>query len=206
MSLNLTPLSGIIPDAVLEQITDDFQAQYNCNLPIRLAHFLAQCAHESGGFKVASENLYYNVGGLMTVFPRFFTAKDIANEYAMQPEKIANRVYANRMGNGDENSGDGYKYRGRGYIELTGKDNYTAFNDTVSGDDVVANPDLVATTYPLASAGFFFDSNGLWAVCDSGDTSVAVTAVTKRVNGGVNGLADRQAWFDKIWTALKQAA
>ena len=205
MSIDLTPLSGIIPDAVIEQITDDFEANYNCNTAIRLTHFLAQCAHESEGFKVSSENLYYNAQGLMTVFPSLFPTKDLATEYAMQPEKIANRVYANRMGNGDENSGDGYIYRGRGYIELTGKDNYTAFGQTVS-DDIVDNPDLVASTYPLASAGFFFNSNNIWTQCDLGSGIDAVTAVTKRVNGGVNGIADRQAWFTKIWAALSSQA
>jgi len=201
-NIDLTTLKGIIPDNVIEQITDDFQTNYNCNTPLRLAHFLAQCAHESGGFKVVSENLYYNVQGLMTVFPRLFPTKDLAEQYAMQPEKIANRVYANRMGNGDENSGDGYKYRGRGYTELTGKDNYIAFGQTVS-DDIENNPDLVASTYPLASAGFFYNTNNIWAQCDLGDGLDAVTAVTKRVNGGVNGIADRQAWFTKIWAVLQ---
>jgi putative chitinase len=120
----------------------------------------------------------------------------------MNPVKIGNKIYANRMGNGDDASGDGYKYRGRGYIQLTGKENYEAFNKTVP-DDVVSNPDLVGSKYPLASAGFFFNNHNLWAECDLGADTNAVIVVTRRVNGGVNGLTDRQAWFDKIWRELQ---
>ena len=163
---------------------------FNITTPLRLAHFLAQCGHESGGWKAVRENLNYSAKGLMGIFKKYFPTVTLANAYQRQPEMIANKVYANRMGNGPENSGDGYKYRGRGYIQLTGKDNYKKFDATVP-EDITNNPDLVATKYPLASAAFFFNSNGLWKICDQGATPAVVTAVTKRVNGGTIGLSDR---------------
>jgi putative chitinase len=113
---------------------------------------------------------------------------------------IANRVYASRMGNGDEASGDGFKFRGRGYIQLTGKDNYKAFSNFI-GEDCVANPDLVSDKYPLVSASWFFDKNNLWTICDKGATDEVVTAVTKRVNGGVNGNIDRISKF-KLFNSM----
>ena len=169
--------------------------KFNISNHLRLAHFLSQCAHESGNFKVLTENLNYSADGLLKIFPKYFRDKQIAESYARQPEKIANRVYSNRMGNGDEASGDGFKFRGRGYIQLTGKDNYKQFGAFI-GEDVVANPDLVATKYPLTSAAFFFDKNGLWKICDEGDTPYIVTKVTKRVNGGTHGLEDRVNKFN----------
>jgi putative chitinase len=137
----------------------------------------------------------------MGIFKKYFPNASLANAYQRQPEKIANRVYASRMGNGPEGSGDGYKFRGRGYIQLTGKENYTRFNSTVP-EDIIGNPDLVATKYPLASAAFFFNSNKLWAICDKGADSATVTAVTKRVNGGTIGLADRQKHFNEYYKLL----
>lgn len=191
--LKVDALKGIVPDAVLAQIPDT-AAKFNITTNLRLAHFLAQCAHESGGFKAVTENLNYSADGLLKIFPKYFTNK-LNESYARNPEKIASRVYASRMGNGDELSKDGFKFRGRGYIQLTGKDNYTKFTQFI-GEDCVANPDLVATKYPLASAAFFFNSNGLWALCDKGADTAAVTAVTKRVNGGTHGLDDRLAKFN----------
>ena len=191
--LKVDALKGIVPDAVLAQIPDT-AAKFNITTNLRLAHFLAQCAHESGGFKAVTENLNYSADGLLKIFPKYFTNK-LNESYARNPEKIASRVYASRMGNGDELSKDGFKFRGRGYIQLTGKDNYTKFTQFI-GEDCVANPDLVATKYPLASAAFFFNSNGLWALCDKGADIAAVTAVTKRVNGGTHGLDDRLAKFN----------
>jgi putative chitinase len=170
-------------------------SKFNINSNLRLAHFLAQCAHESGNFKLVYENLNYSAKGLRATFPKYFPTDSIAQQYERQPEKIGNRVYANRMGNGDENSGMGYKFRGRGYIQLTGHDNYKLFSNFI-GEDCVANPDLVATKYPLTSAAFFFERNNLWAICDRGDTTDVVTSVTKRVNGGTNGLDDRLAKFN----------
>ena len=169
-------------------------AKFNITTPLRLCHFLSQCSHESGNFTLVRENLNYSVKGLMGVFHKYFTTEAVAKLYERQPQKIGNRVYANRMGNGDEASGDGYNYRGRGYIQLTGKDNYKAFA-TFIGEDVVANPDLVATKYPLTSAGFFFNKNKLWEICDKGETVEVITSLTKRINGGTNGLDDRIAKF-----------
>ncbi len=195
-TLSLQALKGHIPDAVLAQIPS-IAAITNS---LRLAHFLAQCSHESGGFKVVYENLNYSADALTATFPKYFP--DPLNQtYARNPEKIGARVYADRMGNGDEASGDGYTFRGRGYIQLTGKSNYAAFGEVVS-QDTVATPDLVATEYPLASAGFFFDSNNIWTICDSGSTDTVITAVTKKVNGGTNGLADRTTLFNAYYALL----
>ena len=199
MSLNLEKLKGHVPDAVIAQIPDT-AAKFNITTNLRLAHFLAQCGHESGGFKAVNENLNYGAKGLLGVFPKYFNAATAA-QFERKPELIAAKVYANRMGNGDEASKDGWKFRGRGYIQLTGKSNYTNFTKFI-GEDCVANPDLVATKYPLASAAFFFNSNNLWAICDKGADDATVTAVTKRVNGGTIGLADRIKHFKEFYAAL----
>jgi putative chitinase len=199
-SFKLAALKGHVPDAVIAQIPET-AAKFNITTPLRLAHFLAQCGHESGGFKAVSENLNYSVDGLKRIFGKYFPG-DLAASYARQPEKIASRVYGARMGNGDESTGEGYKYRGRGYIQLTGKSNYTGFAKFI-GEDTVANPDLVANKYPLASAAFFFDSNKLWSICDKGADEATVTAVTKRVNGGTIGLPDRIKHFNEYYNLLK---
>ena len=199
-NLNLEKLKGHIPDSVLSQIPDTAK-RFNITTPLRLAHFLAQCGHESGGFKAVSENLNYSADGLKKIFPKYFPGA-LNESYARQPEKIANRVYSARMGNGDEKSGEGWKFRGRGYIQLTGKSNYVAFDKFVD-DDILANPDLIATKYPLASAAFFFNNNKLWAICDKGADDATVTAVTKRVNGGTIGLADRIKHFKEYYSLLK---
>lgn len=175
--------------------------KFNITNHLRLSHFLSQCAHESGNFKFLTENLNYSADGLLKIFPKYFKDKATADAYARKPEKIGSRVYANRMGNGDEASGEGFKFRGRGYIQLTGKDNYKQFG-TFIGEDLVANPDLVATKYPLTSAAFFFDKNKLWDICDKGDTPEVVTLVTKRVNGGTHGLEDRLSKFNMYNTLL----
>jgi putative chitinase len=177
--LNIEKLKGHIPDVVLAQIPETAK-KFNITNNLRLAHFLAQCGHESGGFKAVSENLNYSADGLKKIFGKYFPG-NLNESYARQPEKIAARVYASRMGNGDETTKEGFKFRGRGYIQLTGKSNYTNFTKFI-GEDCVSNPDLVATKYPLASAGFFFDSNKLWSICDKGADDATVTAVTKRVN------------------------
>lgn len=195
----INKLKGHIPDAVFAQIPSACAA-FNINSPLRLAHFLAQCGHESGGFKAVSENLNYSADGLKKIFGKYFPGD--ASAYARNPEKIASKVYANRMGNGDEASKEGWKFRGRGYIQLTGKANYEKFTKFI-GEDCIANPDLVATKYPLASAAFFFDSNKLWSICDKGADDATVTAVTKRVNGGTIGLADRIKHFREFHSLLK---
>ena len=198
--LNIQKLKGHIPDTVIAQIPDTAK-KFNITTNLRLAHFLSQCGHESGGFKAVSENLNYSTDGLKKVFGKYFPG-NLAESYAKQPEKIASRVYGNRMGNGDESSKEGYKFRGRGYIQLTGKANYTSFTKFI-GEDCVSNPDLVATKYPLASAAFFFDSNKLWTICDKGADDATVTAVTKRVNGGTLGLTDRIKHFKEYYNLLK---
>lgn len=197
--LNISALKGHIPDAVLVQIPDT-AAKFNITTNLRLAHFLAQCGHESAGFKAVSENLNYSADGLKKIFPKYFPGS-LNESYAKKPEKIGARVYGGRMGNGDETTGEGYKFRGRGYIQLTGKSNYTKFGQFI-GEDLLSNPDLVATKYPLASAAFFFDSNGLWSICDRGATDDVVTSVTKRVNGGTIGLPDRIKHFKEYYNLL----
>jgi putative chitinase len=198
--MNLEKLKGHIPDSVISQIPDTMQ-KFELNTPLRLAHFLAQTGHESGGFKATSENLNYGAKGLLGIFKKYFPTEAKAKEYERKPEKIANLVYGGRMGNGPEASGEGFKFRGRGYIQLTGKDNYKAF-DAVVPEDILANPDLVASKYPLLSAAWFFHKNGLHKIADQGATDAVVTSVTKRVNGGTIGLADRIKHFKEYHNLL----
>jgi len=199
-NLNLAGLRGHIPDSVLLQIPDT-ASKFNITTNLRLAHFLAQCSHESGNFRVTFENLNYDASGLCRVFPSYFPTLELAKQYAYKPELIASRTYGNRMGNGNEASREGFIFRGRGYIQLTGKSNYKAFDGFVT-EDILANPDLVATKYPLMSAAWFFQTNSLWAICDRGATDDVVKSVTIRVNGGTNGLADRTKHFKEYITAL----
>jgi putative chitinase len=199
--MNLEKLKGHIPDSVITQIPS-IETKFEINTPLRLAHFLAQCGHESGGFKVVKENLNYGAKGLRSIFGKYFPTDALALAYERKPEKIDNKVYANRMLNGDEASGDGYKFCGRGFIQLTGKENYTNFGKAI-GVDLTATPDLVATQYPLLSAAWFFHKNGLHKLADAGATEAAVTSVTKRVNGGVIGLADRIKHFNEYYNLLK---
>ena len=199
-AFKLEKLKGHIPDSVIAQISDT-AAKFGITNTLRLAHFLSQCGHESGGFKAVSENLNYSADGLKKVFGKYFPG-NLNESYAKQPEKIAARVYGGRMGNGDEASKEGWKFRGRGYIQLTGKSNYSEF-DKIVEDDITNNPDLVATKYPLMSAAFFFNKNGLWSICDKGADDATVTAVTKRVNGGTLGLADRIKHFKEYYALLK---
>lgn len=197
--MDFTKLKGHVPDVVISQL-NEIATKFNITTTLRLAHFLAQCAHESGNFRAVSENLNYSKDGLVRIFPKYFPGA-LAESYARQPEKIASRVYASRMGNGDEASKEGWKFRGRGYIQLTGKNNYANFSKFI-GEDCVSNPDLVAAKYPLASAAFFFNSNNLWAICDKGADEATVTAVTRRVNGGTIGLPDRIKHFKHFYSLL----
>jgi putative chitinase len=199
-NFKLDKLKGHVPQAVIDQIPDT-AAKFGITNTLRLAHFLSQCGHESGGFKAVSENLNYGAKGLLNIFKKYFKTIAQATSYERKPEKIANLVYSNRMGNGDEASGEGFKFRGRGYIQLTGKENYKSFDATVP-EDIIANPDLVATKYPLASAAFFFKKNNLWAICDKGSSPDVVTLVTKRVNGGTIGITDRQKHFKEYYNLL----
>ena len=170
--------------------------------PVRAAHFFAQTAHETGGFKAFSENLNYSAQGLQGIFGKYFPG-NLEESYARNPEKIANRVYASRMGNGDEKSGDGWKFRGRGALQLTGKDNYAAFAKYLDKPEIMTNPDLVATTYSFESVMFFFDKNKLWDICDKGINDVTILALTKRINGGTHGLEDRNQKTKKYHQYLK---
>jgi len=198
--MNLEKLKGHIPDTVITQIPGVME-KFQINTPLRLAHFLAQCGHESGGFKLVQENLNYGAKGLMGIFKKYFPDEATALIYERKPEKIANIVYASRMGNGDKTSGDGYKFRGRGFIQLTGKDNYVAFGKSIS-EDLSATPDLVATKYALLSAAWFFNKNGLHKLADGGATDAVVTSITKRVNGGTIGLPDRIKHFKEYHALL----
>lgn len=205
--MNLSKLKGHVPDSVIDKIPD-IQEKFGINTDLRLAHFLAQAGHESGGFRVTNENLNYSAKGLKGIFGKYFRRPDKTFDepkvlaYAKQPQKIANLVYANRMGNGPESSGEGFKFRGRGYIQLTGKQNYTAFDATVE-DNILENPDLVATKHALSSAAWFWSKNGLNKVADTGATDAVVTMITKRVNGGTIGLADRIKHFKEYYSLLK---
>lgn len=172
---------------------------YQINTKLRLCHFLAQILHESGNLKYKSENLNYSAKALRSVFGKYFKTDEIANEYARKPEKIANKVYANRMGNGNEASGDGWKYRGRGLIQLTGKNNYTICGQSINLN-LVNNPDLLINT-PEASvkaACWFWDKNNLNSLADKDD----IKTITKRINGGFNGIDDRTALLKKAKSTL----
>jgi putative chitinase len=171
--------------------------QFEINTPDRIAGFLSQLAHESAGFTATSENLNYSAEALCRVWPSRFNAGN-CQEYARNPEKIANKAYSSRMGNGDELSGDGWKYRGRGLIQLTGKENYTRFA-AATGVDAVENPELVAEpTLAALSAGWFWSTNGLNALADAKD----IVGMTKRINGGTHGLDDRQAKYASVVASM----
>lgn len=198
--LKLEKLKGHIPDSVIAQIPDT-AAKFAINTPLRLAHFLAQCGHESGGFRATQENLNYSAKGLNGIFKKYFPTEAAAKAYERQPAKIASKVYGGRMGNGPESTGEGYKFRGRGYIQLTGKENYTAFGKAIN-EDICSNPDKVAANYALLSAAWFFNKNGLHKIADEGASDVVVTKITKRVNGGTIGLPDRIKHFKEYYALL----
>lgn len=197
--MDVSKLKGHVPDLVIGQIAE-VAAKFSIKNPLRLAHFLSQCGHESGGFKFTQENLNYSADGLKKIFPRYFP-QNLAESYARNPQKIASRVYADRMGNGPEASGEGFKFRGRGYLQITGKQNYAAF-DKVVPEDILNNPDLVATKYPLLSAAWFWDSRQLNLIADKGATDAVVTEITKKVNGGTIGLPDRIKHFKEYFTLI----
>ena len=198
-SFNYAALRNLLSNFVFNQI-GQVSEKFAINSNLRLAHFLGQCAHESANFKRAEENLNYSAAGLLRVFGKYFDA-ETAQKFAMQPQKIAARVYANRMGNGDEASGEGYKFRGRGYIQLTGKSNYASFSADF-GSDCVANPDLVASQFPLASAAWFFAKNNLNQIADLGEGDEVIKKITLKINGGTNGLKERGEWFRKFYDCL----
>jgi putative chitinase len=200
-NIDLNKLKGHVPDSVLPQIPAVME-KFQINTPLRLCHFLAQCGHESNNFKATIENLNYSSTALLSTFKKYFPTEAKAKEYERKPEKIANLVYASRMGNGAETSGDGFKFRGRGFIQLTGKVNYEAF-DKVVDESIVENPDLVATKYPLLSAAWYWNSRNLNADADKGADDGVVTTITKKVNGGTIGLDDRIKHFKEFYALLK---
>lgn len=191
---------GVPADGIFGQGTFRAAMRYFNLTPLRAAHFFAQLSHETGNFRLFTENLNYSAQALANTWPNRF-ARDmratprvpnlLAEELARKPEQIANTVYSNRMGNGDFNSGDGWRFRGRGAIQLTGRDNYTAFSRAINRPDILTNPDIVATELAFESAIFFFDRNRLWTICDRGVSREIITDLTRRINGGTIGLADR---------------
>lgn len=192
----MTPLQqlqtklGVTPDNSFGPATfKAFMSKYGLSKE-KAAHFFGQVAHECGNFTVFTENLNYSAEGLLSTFPKYFNASTAA-AYARQPIKIANHVYANRMGNGNEASGDGYKYRGRGALQTTGKENYAAFAAHIKHPEIMANPDLVAGEFAFDAALFYFEKNGLWSLCNT-VTDATITQVTKKVNGGFHGLDSRK--------------
>jgi putative chitinase len=170
--------------------------------PERAAHFFGQTAHETGGYALFSENLNYSADGLKKIFGKYFKTDAMANEYARQPHKIGARVYADRMGNGNEASGEGFKFRGRGALQTTGKLNYQAFADSIKKPVIMTTPELVATDYAFEAALFFFDKNKLWAIADKGVTTDTILAMTLRINGGKNGLEDRLSLSQRYYSWL----
>jgi putative chitinase len=198
-AFKLDKLKGHIPDAIIAQIPDT-AARFGITNVLRLSHLLGQAAHESGHWKAFSENLNYSADGLKKIFPKYFPG-NISESYSRNPEKIANKVYSSRMGNGDEASGDGWKYRGRGALQTTGKSNYQEF-DKIVEENILENPDLVAGKYALASAAFFFQKNGLWSICDKGSSNDVITLISKRVNGGTIGLPERLKLTKEYYSLL----
>ena len=196
MQLTVSQLKEMVPGIpyadhwveALNQLLPD----YEINTPKRIAAFIAQCAHESGGFKFLKENLNYKAESLMKTFPKYFSDRDTANAYAKQPIKIANRVYANRMGNGDEASGDGYRYCGRGLIQLTGKTNYDWFAASLEISATEASEYLETFEGAAQSACWFWESNNLNVEADAGD----IKKMTKKINGGYIGLDDRVKHYE----------
>lgn len=197
----LEKLKGHIPNEVINQIPE-MSKKFDISTPLRLAHFLSQCSHESAGFKSVQENLNYSVNGLKKTFPKYFPG-NLSESYARNPEKIASKVYGNRMGNGDETTKEGFKFRGRGYIQLTGKDNYISFGQAIN-EDLVSNPDKVATQYPLLSAAWFFHKNKLNKIADEGNTREIVEKITRRINGGLNGIEHRVSEFSHYYRLLSE--
>jgi len=210
--MDLRKLQGVIPSIVLEEIPSVMN-KFNIATPLRLSHFISQCAHESGNFTRVKENLSYSdVNRIVQIFrsdadinhDRVIESSELehAKNYVNKPEALANFVYANQNGNGNEAGGDGYLFCGRGYIQLTGRANYTLFDDFVS-EEIVKMPGLVATKYPLLSAGWFFSKHGLNAVADEGSGDEVVKKITRTINGGLIGISERIVSFNKFYNLLK---
>jgi putative chitinase len=193
---------GVTPDGDFGPKSIKAAMVYFKLTPLRAAHFFGQTSHETGGFSVFSENLNYNSTGLKKTFGKYFPG-NLSDLYTRQPEKIANHVYANRMGNGNEISRDGWKFRGRGAIQLTGRENYLTFAQSIGKPEIMVNPDLVAGQYAFESAIFFFNKNKLWSICDQGLEDKTIKSLTKKINGGFNGLEERIEKTKKYFNYIK---
>lgn len=188
---------GVTPDGSFGPNTARAIAKHYEMNPVRGAHFLGQASHESGGFLLSEENLNYSAETMMRVWPKRFPDAASAAPYARNPEALANKTYGDRMGN--DKAGDGWKFRGRGFIQLTGKSNYRSFAQDIGRDSVMENPDVVATELAMESALWFFEKNGLWQIIDAGGVNdETIKTITKRINGGHHGLEDRVAQTKKI--------
>lgn len=200
--LQLKQIANIKDVARLTELTNainDTLAKFEINTPLRVQHFLAQVLHESGNLSTFKENLNYSAKGLTTTFRKYFLTEEVATPYARKPDLIANKVYASRMGNGDESTGDGAKFKGRGAIQVTGRENYTQLSKT-TGIDFISKPELLETTkYALLSAGWFWSKTGLNAFADKDD----ILTITKRINGGTNGLNERIENLKKLKDIVK---
>ena len=197
--MDISQLKGRLPDAIFNQLPDVIDT-YEINTRARMSNFMGQCHHESEGFKDLVENLNYSGTALMGLFRSHFEDEADAGNYARHPEMIANRIYANRMGNGDEASGDGWKYRGKGCIQITGRTNTEDFFEAM-GIDAAGDPMLIVSDYPLISAAWFWNEHKLNDLADAANHD-AVRAITKIINGGENGLEDRMKWVDYYSTLV----
>ena len=193
---------GVTPDGAFGPNTARAIAEHYGLNANRGAHLLGQAAHESGNFMISEENLNYRAETMCRVWPSRFKSEADAEPYARNPEKLANKVYSGRMGNGSEASGDGWKYAGKGFIQLTGKDNVRAFAEHIGRDSLVDDPSPIADELAMDSAIFFFEKNGLFAMADKGVTDSIIKSITKRVNGGYHGLEDRMDKTKKIYRWL----
>lgn len=200
LMLFIDELEGIVPKNDFKDM-NDIIFKFSINTPLRMSHFISQCHHESGGFRVKVENMNYSTRRLMEIFRKYFPTVESTIGYVGNPEKIGSKVYANRMGNGDERSMDGYRYRGRGYIQITGKNNYKLFGDSI-GVDLIKDPDEILN-YSLISAAWYFSYNNINRVSDLGNGLEVIKRVTKIINNGTNGLQDRINQFNKIYDILK---
>jgi putative chitinase len=199
MSLNYEKLRGLVPDKVIKELPE-ISEKFKINTILRLAHFLSQTSHESRRFTVTEEDLRYSAKRLKEIFPKYFPG-NLAESYAQKPIKIASKVYGGRLGNGPEETTEGFIFRGRGYIQCTGKDNYKKLSEDF-GVDFIKNPNLVATDYPLASAGWYFFKNNLNVIADKGSSDEVIKEITKKINGGTIGLAERITEFKRYYSIL----
>lgn len=194
--------NGLVADGIVGKNTIlKIKEVYDLDI-FETSHFLAQIDHETGGFKYHTENLNYSAKGLLKIFKKYFT-KEQAEKYARKPEKIANRVYANRMGNGDEASGDGWKYRGRSALQITGYNNYKSFSNYLKDYKVLTQPDIVATKYYLEGAIWYFEKHSIFDITKDIKEST-IRKVTKIINGGNNGINHRIELTKKYYNLLRE--